>query len=91
MDFSAVQRFLSETELRKDFEEFARRRRIKSNFRNKPSEDFFDKLVFRPKSGGKPSPCHPGLGLILSQIEKDIFEKLVKDSPCINSSMTKEE
>ena len=91
LDFSPVQRSLNEPELRKDFEEFARRTRIKWNFRNEPSEDFSDKPAFRPKFSWKPLPGHPGLELFLSQIEKDIFESLVKDSTPINSNMTKEE
>ena len=65
--------------------------RIKWNFRNEPSEDFPDKPAFRPKSSWKTPPGHPGLELFLSQIEKDIFENLVKDSTPINSNMTKEE
>ena len=91
MDFSPVQRSFNEPELRKDFEEFARKMRIKWNFRNEPSEDFSDTPAFRPKSSWKPPPGHPGLELFLSQIEKDIFENLVKDSTPINSNMTKEE
>ena len=39
----------------------------------------------------KPPPGHPGLELFLGQIEKDIFQNLVKDSTPINSNMTKEE
>ena len=64
---------------------------IKWNFRDKPSEDFSDKPAFRPKSSWKLPPGYPGLELSLSQIEKDIFEHLVKDSTPINSNMTKEE
>ena len=78
-------------ELRKDFEEFARRMRIKQNFRNKPSANFSDTPAFRPKSSFKPSPGHPSLKLFLSQIENDIFENLVKGSTPINSNMSKEE
>ena len=91
LDFSPVQRSLNEPELRKDFEEFARRMCIKWNFRDEPSEDFSDKPAFRPKSSWKLPPGHPGLELFLSQIEKDIFEDLVKDSTPISSNMTKEE
>ena len=65
--------------------------RIKWNFRNEPSEDFPDKPAFRPKSSWKTPPGHPGLELFLSQIEKDIFENLVKDSTPINLNMTKQE
>ena len=46
LDFSPVQRPFNEPELRKDFEEFARKMRVKWNFRNEPSEDFSDNLHF---------------------------------------------
>ena len=91
LDFSPVQRSFNGPELRKDFEEFARKMRIKRNFRNEPSGVFSDKPAFHPKSSWKPPPGHPGLELFLSQIKKDTFENLVKDSTPINSNMTKEE
>ena len=91
LDFSPVQRSFNGPELRKDFEEFARRMRIKRNFRNEPSGVFSDKPAFHPKSSWKPPPGHPGLELFLSQIEKDIFESLVIDSTLINANMNKEE
>ena len=89
LDFSPVERSLSEPELRKDFEKFARRMRIKWNFRNEHLEDFSDKPAFRPKSNWKRPPGHPGLDLFLRQIEKDIFKNLVKGSTPINSNLTK--
>ena len=73
MDFSPVQRSFNEPELRKDFEEFARKMRIKWNLRNEPSEDFSDTPAFRPKFSWKLLPGHPGFELFLSQIEKDIY------------------
>ena len=91
MDFSPVQRSLNEPELWKEFEQFARRTCIKWNFRNEPSESSSDKPAFRPKSSWKPPPGHLGLELFSSQIEKDIFENLVKDFTRINSNMTKVE
>ena len=91
LDFSPVQRSFNEPELRKDFEEFAGKMRIKWNFRNEPSEHFSDTPAFRPKSSWKPPPAHPGLELFLSRIEKDIFENLVRDSTPVNSNITKEE
>ena len=65
--------------------------RIKLNSQNEPLEDFSDKPAFRPKPSWKPLPDHSGLELFLSQIEKDIFENLVKDSTPITLNMTKEE
>ena len=50
LDFAPIQKSINEPELRKDFEEFSRRMRIRRNFRDQPSEDFSDKPVFRPKS-----------------------------------------
>ena len=91
LDFSPVQRFLNEPEVWKDFEEFARRMRVKWYFQNESSEDFIDKHAYHLKSSWKPPPGHPGLDLLLSQIEKDIFQNLVKDSIPINPNMTKEE
>ena len=88
LDFSPIQRSFNELDLRKYFEEFARKMRIKWDFRNKPSEDFSNKPTFRPKSSWKPSPGHPGLELFLSEIEKDFFENLVKYSTPINSNIS---
>ena len=85
MDFSPVQRYLNEPEFRKDIEDFTRRMRIKWNFRNETSEYFSDKPARCPKSSWKPRPGRPSLELFLSEIEKDIFESLVKDSKSINS------
>ena len=58
---------------------------------NKTFRKFSDKPPSRPKSSWKFSPGHPGLQLFLSQIEKYIFENLVKDSTPINLNKTKEE
>ena len=91
MDFSPVQRYLNEPELRKDIEGVVWRMRIKLNFQNETSEYFSDEPAFCPKSNWKIRPGPPSLELFLSQIEKDIFENLVKDSKSINSNMNKEE
>ena len=91
LDFAPIQKSINEAELRKDFEEFSRRMRIRWNFRDQPSEDFSDKPAFRPKSNWKPPPGHPGLELFLSQLEKEIFNGLLNDSISIPSNMSKEE
>lgn len=93
LDFAPVQRSINEPELRKDFDDFSRRMRVKWNFRNEPSENFSEKPAFCPKSTWKPPPGHPGLELLLflSQLEKEIFSGLLTDtSPC-TSNMTSEE
>ena len=91
LDFAPIQKSINESELKKDFEEFSRRLRIRWNFKDHPSEDFSDKLAFCPKSNWKPSPGHPGMVLFLSQFEKEIFNGLLNDSISVPSNMSKEE
>ena len=50
LDFAPIQKSINEPELRKDFEDFSRRMRIRWNFRDQPSEDLSDKPAFSPKS-----------------------------------------
>ena len=54
LDFAPIQRNINEPELRKDFEEFCRRMRIKWHFRNEPTSDFINIPAFAPKSAWKP-------------------------------------
>ena len=55
LDFALIQRKINEPELRKDFEEFCRRIRIKWYFRNEPTSDFAAKSAWKPPKG------HPNL------------------------------
>ena len=85
---------LSEIEiqvLKKDFEDSSRRMCIRWSFRDQLSENFFNKPVFLLKSNWKFSPGHPGLELILSQLEKNIFNGLLDVSMSVQSNMSKEE
>ena len=91
LNFAPIQKSINEPELRKDFEDFSRRMRIRWNFRDQPSEGFSDKPMFRPKSNWKPPLGHPGLELFLSQFKKEIFNGLLNDSISIPSNMSKEE
>ena len=50
LDFASFQRKVNEPELRRDFQEFCRRMRIKWHFRNEISEDFNEVPAFSPKS-----------------------------------------
>ena len=50
LDFAPIQRKINERELRKDFEEFCRRMRIKWHFWNEPTSDFSNIPAFPPKS-----------------------------------------
>ena len=67
--FAPIQRKIDEPELRKDFEEFCRRMRIKWNFRNEPSQGFSVAPAFTHKSSWKPPLGHPNLEVFLSQVE----------------------
>ena len=82
-DFAPIQKSINEPELRKDFEDFSRRMRIRWNFRDQPYENFSDKPAFHPKSNWKPSR--------LSQLEQEIFNGLLNDSISLPSNMSKEE
>ena len=46
LDFAPIQNKINEPELRKDFDEFCRRMRIKWHFRNEPTQDFIDMPAF---------------------------------------------
>ena len=46
LDFAPLQNKINEPELRKDFDEFCRRMRIKWHFRNEPTQDFIDMPAF---------------------------------------------
>ena len=48
-DFGPILKKINESELRRDFQEFCRRMRIKWNFRNEPSENFSEFLSFKFK------------------------------------------
>ena len=86
LDFAPIQKSINEPQLRKDLEDFSRRMRIRWN-----SRDFSDKPAFCPKSSWKPLPGHLGLGLLLSHLEREIFNCLLNDSISIPSNMSKEE
>ena len=84
-DLAPIQNSINEAELRKDFEDFSRRMRIKWNFRDQTSKNFSDEPAFRPKCNWKPPPVHPGLELFLSQLEKEVFNGFLNYSTSIPS------
>ena len=59
--------------MRKGFNEFCRRMRIKWNFKNEPSQDFSETPAFRVKSSWKPAKDHPNLEVFLSKIEENFL------------------
>ena len=76
LDFAPIQNKVNEPELRKDFDEFCRRMRIKWHFRNEPSENFSPIPAFRSKSSWKPPTGHPNLEVSLRSVEKELFEDI---------------
>ena len=71
-----IHNITDEPELRKDFEEFYRRMRIKWYFRNDISHPFSEKPAFIPRSKWKSPKSHLSLKVFLIQIEKDIVNWL---------------
>ena len=88
-DFAPIQRKINEPELRRDFEEFYRRMRIKWHFRSEPTSDFSNIPTFAPKSAWKPPKGHPNLEVFLSQVESDLFKAI--ERPIGYSNLSKEE
>ena len=89
LDFAPFQRKVNEPELRRDFQEFCRRMRIKWHFRNEISEDFSEVPAFSPKSSWNPPQGHPNLEVYLSQVENELFS--IADEPIRYSNLSKEE
>ena len=75
LDFAPIQKTLNEPELRKDFEEFARR----MHFCNEVSENFSGTPACRLKSVWKPPKSHASLEVFLSQLEKELFSNEINE------------
>ena len=88
-DFAPILNQINEPELRRDFEEFCRRTRIKWYCCNDVSERLSERPGFTPKSKWKLPKGHPSLEVFLSQIEKELFE--LAEWPLNYSSISKEE
>ena len=74
LDYAPIQGKINEPELRRDFEEFCRRVRLKWHFCNEPTPYFKETSVFAPKSTWRPPKGHPNLEGFLNQIKKELFE-----------------
>ena len=61
LDFAPFTRKVNKPELRRDFEEFCRRVRVKWYFRNEISEKFSEVPAFSPKSSWNTPKGHPNL------------------------------
>ena len=57
--------------MRRDFEEFCGRMRIKWHFRNEPTPYFKETPVFAPKSTWKPPKGHPNLEVFQVKLKKN--------------------
>ena len=89
LDYAPIQNKINEPELRRDFEDFARRMRLKWYFRNGPTSSFSEHPSFKSKSSWKPPTGNPSLELFSSQIEKEFFD--VCNSNLGYSNFSKEE
>ena len=89
LDFAPFQTKVNEPELRRDFQKFCRRMRIKWHFRNEISEDFSEVPAFSPKSSWNPPQGHPNLEVYLSQVENELFS--IADETIRYSNISKEE
>ena len=89
LDFAPIQTKVNEPELRKGFEEFCRRTRIKWQFRNEPTSDFSNIPAFAPISTWKPPKGHTNLEVVLSKVEYDLFKAI--EGPLGYSNLSKEE
>ena len=89
LDFAHIQRKINEPELRKDFEEFCRRMKIKWHFRNEPTLAFSNIPAFAPKFAWKPLRGHPNSEVFLRQVESDLFKTI--ERPLGYSNLSKEE
>ena len=80
-----IQRKINEPELRRDFNEFCRRMRLKWHFRDEP-QGFNETPAFTPKSTWRPPGGHTCLEVFLNQVEKELFEIPFSDLKCSNIS-----
>ena len=76
LDFAPTPTKINETDLRADFNEFARKMRCKWFFRNEPTENFSEAPAFRVKSNWNPPKGHPAVEIFLSKLETEIFSVL---------------
>ena len=78
---------MNEPELRRDFEEFHRRMRIKWYFQNEISENFSEVPAFSTKSSCIPPQGHFNLEVYLSQVKTELFS--IFDEPIRYSNLSK--
>ena len=74
LDYAAIQRKINEPELRKNFNEFCGRMKIKWNCRNELSQYFSEIPSFRANYSWKSPKGCPNLEVFLSKAEEDRFK-----------------
>ena len=74
LDYAPIQKKINKPELRKDSSEFYRRMRSKWYFWNEPTPPFSEVPCRKTKSSWRPPNGHPALEILLSKVEKDLFE-----------------
>ena len=89
LGFTPPPSFINESDLKRDFEDFARKIRCKWYFRNDVTESFSQLPAFRNKSNWNPPKGHSTLEMFLSQLEGDIFSVLPGNTSSYN--LTKNE
>ena len=76
LGFAPTPTKIDETDLRADFNEFARKMRCKWFFYNELTENFSEAPAFLVKSNWNPPKGHPAIEIFLSKLETEIFSVL---------------
>ena len=76
LGFTPTPTKINETDLRADFNEFARKMRCKWFFRIEPTENFSEAPAFRVKSNWNPPKGHRAIEIFRSKLETEIFSVL---------------
>ena len=89
LGFAPTPAKINETDLRADFNVFARKIRRKWFFRNKPTQNFSEAPAFRVKSNWNPPKEHSDEGIFLRNLEAEIF--FVLPGTPLDYNLSKEE
>ena len=89
LGFAPTPTKINETDLRADFNEFARKMRCKWFFRNELTENFSEAPAFRVKSKWNPPKGHVAVEIFLSKLETEIF--FVLPGTPLDYNLSKEE
>ena len=76
LGFAPTPTKINETDLRADFNDFARKMRCQWFFRNECTESFSEAPALRVKLNWNPPKGHPALEIFLSKLEAEIFSVL---------------